>query len=377
MAEPSAAEYWEAVAKRTRAVSEQWRALHASEEARADEAQSLSTRALAALRRAEEDRDTALKKADSTSVSLSASRQEQARWRARSEAQTASKNFVLLEETREELGNQEAALAGSQRAHAALQLEFDAYKAARRREEAERDATTRERLDLITQQRDDAFGDVRALQQQLDAAHAELSEQLATSPPGALAQLRQQCARHEATIAQLETRAVGLRRESTRWRERARGALASERLTQLTGAPAAMPPPARASFSSRAPPTAADDSSAASTADGEEVDEAVRAQAEADFWRREAEHEVQRQRLFQQALWASEELSQKQKQRLMAWLREPPTPPADDTLPTPQSVSMSSPRDAPGIGGGRGGDSGSFPWSEQGQPLSHARPRRA
>ena len=59
----AAAVHWEAVAKRTRSVSEQWRTLHASEEARANEAKATAKAAVQALRRAEEERDAAEKKA--------------------------------------------------------------------------------------------------------------------------------------------------------------------------------------------------------------------------------------------------------------------------------------------------------------------------
>ena len=41
--EAAAAAHWEAAAKRARAVSEQWRQLHADEEKRADEARAMTS----------------------------------------------------------------------------------------------------------------------------------------------------------------------------------------------------------------------------------------------------------------------------------------------------------------------------------------------
>ena len=47
--EPPTAEHWESVARRTRTVAEEWRNLHASEEARAEAAQDAASRAAAAI----------------------------------------------------------------------------------------------------------------------------------------------------------------------------------------------------------------------------------------------------------------------------------------------------------------------------------------
>ena len=99
----AAAVHWEAVAKRTRTVSEQWRALHASEEARADEAKATAKAAVQALRRVEEERDAATAKTSAAAKALAAAKGEQTRWKARSEASTASKTFLQLEECREVL----------------------------------------------------------------------------------------------------------------------------------------------------------------------------------------------------------------------------------------------------------------------------------
>ena len=57
------AEHWETVARRTRGVAEQWRTLHATEEARANAALHKVADAAEAVQRMEADRDAALQRA--------------------------------------------------------------------------------------------------------------------------------------------------------------------------------------------------------------------------------------------------------------------------------------------------------------------------
>ena len=318
----AAAAHWEAVARRTRAVSEQWRALHVAEEARADEARAVTSKAAHALRKAEEDRDAAEKRAEAASKALTVAKGEQTRWRARSDAQTASKTFLLLEDTRAALRERDAELASTSRALANLQNEFDTYKATRKREDAEKDLANREDYDALMRRYEDCKSDAEQFEGQADKVRSELTGQLATSPPGALAEAQLANSRAAATIQQLEAKNMTLRREASRWRDRARGALASERLIQLSSSAAAMPWPATSGGVTRGlggNPFADGPSSAS-----EAADEMSRLRAEVGFWKEEAEYEKQRQKSFHSALWASDVFSQAQKIRAMSFLRDPP-----------------------------------------------------
>ena len=183
-AEGASAQHWESVARRTRSVAEQWRTLHASEEARADAAQAAAARAVAAMKKSEHDRDTALRKAEEAKASLAASKQERARWKARSDAQTASKTFLELEECREALRQRDAELAATQRANAALHLEFEAFKHKSRLADGERQAAARDRLEGLMAQREEAVESMQEYETQVFKMRREHGDHLAESPPG-------------------------------------------------------------------------------------------------------------------------------------------------------------------------------------------------
>lgn len=316
----SAAAHWEAVAKRTRSVSEQWRTLHASEEARANEAKATAKAAVQALRRAEEERDAADKKAAAAAKALAFAKGEQTRWKARSDAQTASKTFLQLEECRAALAQRNAELADTSRALNALRAEFDAYKASRKRHDRDLEAATHERVEGLRQQREDAAAAARSQEGQADTLRAKLTSHLASSPPGALEAAQLANKRAAATIQQLEQKNMTLRREVMRWRDRAKGALASERLMALHNGPGSVPRPTSGSVPGRFGGDPFDE-----TSESERVaEEFARLKAESNYWREEAEHEKQRQRAFHEALWQNPAFSQAQKLKVMACLRDPP-----------------------------------------------------
>ena len=367
--EPSA-QHWEAVARRTKAVAEQWRSLHASEEARADAAQAATGRATAALQRAERDRDAALQKAELATSAMAAAKQERARWRARSDAQTASKVFLDLEACREALRARDAELLATQRALAAMQEERETGRARQKRDEAERQNTARAHLEGLMTDREEAVGESTRLEAENDFLRGELSVQLANSPPGALDAMTDRCEKLEGVIRQLEMRNVTLKRDSTRWRERARGALASERLAQLQShlqmpaAPAALSPRGGGSALLLPSPLGASDLGGGAPA----VAEAVQLRAELEFHRGEADYERGRQRAFLEALWRAPTLTQLQKQRVAELLRTSEASEADVALhPAP------SPRDSPR----RPATSASSSFEPLAGSLALSRPRRA
>lgn len=317
----AAAVHWEAVAKRTRTVSEQWRALHASEEARADEAKATAKAAVQALRRVEEERDAATAKTSAAAKALAAAKGEQTRWKARSEASTASKTFLQLEECREVLRHRNEELASLTRAYNALRAQFDEYKRNRKRHDADLDAATKETIDGLTRQLDDTAKEKRSQESQADSMRAELTAQLAANPPGALEAERLANKRAQAAIHQLEQKNMTLRREVQRWKDRAKGALASERLLALQSGPSSMPPPATSGGSRLFSGDPFGDEGSESERAAEER---ARIRAELEYWRSEAEHEKARQRAFHEALWRSEAFTQVQKVKAMGWLRDPP-----------------------------------------------------
>ena len=327
------AKHWEGVARRTCAVASQWRALHAAEVQKSSEARSTAQRAVQALRRAEEERDRAQQQGEAAKKKLTAAKAGEARWRARSETQTVSKSFVALSDARESLADREAALGETQQALAALRREVDDGKAASRREQAAREEAQRERQYTETKQQEDTHATIRALEDEVDALRAELSEQHASTPPGALAAARAALLKHEATIRHLEVKNHTLRTEAKRWRERTSAAVASERLVQLKGgAPFSMVTPQLVA----PPPLAmlADTNRDARGGEGGHgdvgagnPDDATRLRAERDWWRAEAVHEQQRQKAFHEALWASDAFTQAQKQKLTTWLRQTPSDP--------------------------------------------------
>ena len=84
------------------------------------------------------------------------------------------------------IAQRDAELASTTRAYNALRAEFDEYKRTRRRHDANLEAATHEKVDGLLKQREDAAQAARSQESQADALRAELTGQLASSPPGAL-----------------------------------------------------------------------------------------------------------------------------------------------------------------------------------------------
>ena len=223
------------------------------------------------------------------------------------------------------------------------------------------------------------------------------TRQLAASPPGALDDMREHCATLEETIRELEGKNETLRREAARWRERARNAIASERLTQLQSGPRSVPlsPRLGGSQMTGASPRAASAAGSpraaalpvtpmfgcASTlggtvapvgsggaAGGMSSEDLARLHAELEWHKTEAEHERARQRAFLEALWRSEKFTQVQKVRAAELLREQVDAAEAEAqrpeIPEPVKPMMS-------VGGGGGGSSPLV------GNLALSRPRRA
>ena len=346
----ASAEQWRTLARRTRAIAEHWRRLFHAEEAKCAAADEKRRAAVSALRVAQQDRDLATRTRDEAIAARKLATQDKAQWKARSATQTSSKSFIALEATRNQLNETEVLLGSTQRALSVLKHEFDEFKADAERHETERDDAEKEERRRMAREAYDVVEEKRELQEQLDAMMSQLSEQLAASPPGALAKVQFAMRKQASEMVRLERTCHTLRAEAHRWRDRVHGSLASERLTQLmNGAPSSMMLPAspnkplailQRDRSARedtphalglAKAKAAGASFASFEGEGDDgTDDAFRMRAQIDYWRAEAEHERTRQRAFQQAVWASDLLSQTQKQRVTALLRKPPAPFPED-----------------------------------------------
>ena len=206
-------------AAKARAVSEEWRTLHSKEEA-------AHIRAVAALDAAVVERDAAVAQA-------SVLREQAAQWHARNTTLTSSKAFVELEAVRSALTAREQQLAGvTSRLERKTKMHVTQSQARQRRESAIA-ATARDRLELLMTERETDIAANTRLKAELESMRAELGAQLTASPPGALSAARKRIERQETALAQMDTRCNALRREAESWKERARRAIASERLCLL------------------------------------------------------------------------------------------------------------------------------------------------
>jgi len=302
--------------------------------------------AAARLRKAEKDRDFQTRRADDLAKALAACKVEKLQWRGRSEAQTAAKSVVMLNDTRLALQHRDAGLVTTQRALEKLQREFDEYKARRSREDAEREAASRVRIEELMERDATVSAENGTFRSRLEEVRVAQWERRAVDAERDLEAARATIRRQETSIQQLELKGHTLRAEVARWRDRSRSALASERLVSLkSGVPSMVPPATPLTLlAQNARDARADDK-------GENAEhDPARLKVEAEYWRMEAETERQRQRVFHQALWASDGFSQAQKQKATHWLRQAP-PDAD------QSEWLHEPRPPPGVrGGGRPGD---------------------
>jgi chromosome segregation ATPase len=312
---------WEEQARRTRSVAAQWRAVALSEEAKCAEMRATCERAIADFRKAEEERDIAVRRAEVATKAATAAKAESAQWHARSTAQTTSKTFVELHSARTALEDRESVVSSLHRALQNTRRELDDCRAAKQRELNDREALANDRITGLRADYASLQSENATMEATIDELRTELSHHLAECPPHALHAARDTIARHERTIKQLETSLHTLRAEVARWRDRARGAVANERLTQLrSDLPNTMvPPPAT---------RPASHNGVGRDGRGREDDPAndpALLRGEIEFCREETEVERERQRGFLETLWASDSFSQLQKHRLTAWLRQPPS----------------------------------------------------
>lgn len=346
------AEHWREVARRTRQIASQWKSLFHQEEAKVAEAKAAVAHARQLQRKAESDRDLALRRCDEATKGRSSATAQAAQWKARSGSQTTAKSFVALEATRTRLAETDALLNTTQRAYEALMREFEEFKSASAREAEERQMLADEHKATMRRNAEDLQEDKRDLQDQLAREQARLTEQLTSNPPGALTSAQVALRGQAVEMRRMERVCDQLRREAERWRDRAKNSLASERLVQLKNGPSAMVVPgvapnslsllaadksarvqtphalqlAQAKAAGGAAGAAQAAGAAASDPDmeGPDEDDPLRLRAQVDYWRGEAEHEQMRQRAFGQALWGAADLTQAQKLKVMAWLRQPP-----------------------------------------------------
>ena len=341
----SGSDDWETVARRTKTVAEQWKKLHAEEEARAKSSEQQIGQALAAQRKAEQERDAAMKNEALAKKGLVAAKQERARWKSRSEGQTASKVFLELEEARAHLQNANNQLAHMEGAYVKLRNEFDEFRARRKKDTEDEKTATRNRYETLMRDREDAVGQATYYEKETWSLRNQLQDRIAAAPPGALEAAQAQIERHETAIRSLEQRNAGLRREVARWRERARGALASERLTMLQSGPLSIPAPPLDGGSSvfgagidkaaahaasqlgiggggRPKTAAAGGGSSSSSTMIEMQEEVLRCKGEVEFYREDAERERRRQKNFTEKVWASETLRYHQKREVVFLLSQ-------------------------------------------------------
>ena len=316
---------WRALANRARAVADHWRSMHAEEAAAHASTRAARDALRGELRLARDDREAAQEVQETALRRAHAARQEEARWKARSEAQRSAKVVVELEEARRELRARDDAIACGGRALASAQHEAARERRRLAAERVEATATADEQLASALKHLEVH----RAQAEQLGAHCATLEQELMTlraaNPPGALDDLRVRVAHAEAVAADATELVANARKEASSWKTKARQLIASQRLAELqkagvgegvNGARGVWPPAAPAA----ARATDADGGAAKA--------ELAQLKAEVAHWRALAAHEIARQRAFQEALWADDRFTQTTKQRIGALLRESGSAPA-------------------------------------------------
>ena len=173
--EEATAAHWFKIAQRTRSVATRWRSLYQEEVIRSEEARSARQAAVHSLRKAQQEKEVALRRAADADKAVNAARQEKARWRARSDTQTASRVFLDLEETRARLAESDAALTALQHALTDERQDFAEYKASVKRSEAEREPAARQRVEVLMREREETVADNRALQKRVEEQSSTLS----------------------------------------------------------------------------------------------------------------------------------------------------------------------------------------------------------
>jgi hypothetical protein len=225
----------------------------------------------------------------------------------------------------------------------------------------------------------------RRTEDDLIAARIKIGELLSKYPEGALEGAYQRVHETKTYCEALERTILTLQAENARWKDRARGALASERLMQLKGG---MVPPSLV-----AQPSALDTKDRVSLGlePGDDPNDPVKLRLELRRWRELAEYETRRVKAFQRILWDSDVLlgekrfTQAHKLQVMEWLRmqledleafEPPKAAVPPKKPLGTARGSASARHAK-YGNGPGGDGSGGLGSDGEARLAELRRRQA
>ena len=364
---------WREVARRTRMIAAQWKRLYIAEQSAAAEAKAAALQQKELRKKVEQDLNIALRQSEAAAQSLKAAVFEKKQWQDRSTAQQFSATYLELDATRTRLYETEAALKSTQRAFEALQRQYDEYLGQSTGALRSQSAAARAAIESTERHLEDVLEAKRRTEDDLIAARIKIGELLSKYPEGALEGAYQRVHETKTYCEALERTILTLQAENARWKDRARGALASERLMQLKGG---MVPPSLV-----AQPSALDTKDRVSLGlePGDDPNDPVKLRLELRRWRELAEYETRRVKAFQRILWDSDVLlgekrfTQAHKLQVMEWLRmqledleafEPPkaaVPPPKKPLGTARG-SASARRAKYGNGpggdgyGGNGGD---------------------
>jgi len=355
---------WREVARRTRMIAAQWKRLYIAEQSAAAEAKAAALQQKEMRKKVEQDLNIALRQSEAAAQSLKAAVFEKKQWQDRSTAQQFSATYLELDATRTRLYETEASLKSTQRAFEALQRQYDEYLGQSTGALKSQSAAARAAIESTERHLEDVLEAKRRTEDDLIAARIKIGELLSKYPEGALEGAHQRVHETKTYCEALERTILTLQAENARWKDRARGALASERLMQLKGG---MVPPGLI-----AQPSALDTKDRVSLGlePGDDPNDPVKLRLELRRWRELAEYETRRVKAFQRILWDSDVLlgekrfTQAHKLQVMEWLRmqledleafEPPKAAVPPKKPLGTARGSASARRAK-YGNGPGGD---------------------
>ncbi|KOO34413.1 flagellar calcium-binding protein [Chrysochromulina tobinii] len=355
---------WREVARRTRMIAAQWKRLYIAEQSAAAEAKAAALQQKELRKKVEQDLNIALRQSEAAAQSLKAAVFEKKQWQDRSTAQQFSATYLELDATRTRLYETEASLKSTQRAFEALQRQYDEYLGQSTGALKSQSAAARAAIESTERHLEDVLEAKRRTEDDLIAARIKIGELLSKYPEGALEGAHQRVHETKTYCEALERTILTLQAENARWKDRARGALASERLMQLKGG---MVPPGLI-----AQPSALDTKDRVSLGlePGDDPNDPVKLRLELRRWRELAEYETRRVKAFQRILWDSDVLlgekrfTQAHKLQVMEWLRmqledleafEPPKAAVPPKKPLGTARGSASARRAK-YGNGPGGD---------------------
>ena len=355
---------WREVARRTRMIAAQWKRLYIAEQSAAAEAKAAALQQKELRKKVEQDLNIALRQSEAAAQSLKAAVFEKKQWQDRSTAQQFSATYLELDATRTRLYETEASLKSTQRAFEALQRQYDEYLGQSTGALNSQSAAARAAIESTERHLEDVLEAKRRTEDDLIAARIKIGELLSKYPEGALEGAHQRVHETKTYCEALERTILTLQAENARWKDRARGALASERLMQLKGG---MVPPGLI-----AQPSALDTKDRVSLGlePGDDPNDPVKLRLELRRWRELAEYETRRVKAFQRILWDSDVLlgekrfTQAHKLQVMEWLRmqledleafEPPKAAVPPKKPLGTARGSASARRAK-YGNGPGGD---------------------